>query len=530
MRNRLRLTLTFVGVSFVTACGGGGTSTTPITPPTVASVAVSPGTADLSNGGTVVLQADLRSASGVVVSAAVTWASSNTAAVTVAGNGSGSTVTAVATGTAIITATSGSASGTATITVRNVGTVGALIVDDVTTAPLANVTVDFTCGGAAGGSTRTGADGRFTSAALPAGNCSVTATFAGFEVLSLATVAVQAGLNNNLGTLRLKKPPLSDVSGVVRNSATNAVIVGATVEIRLGANVTTGAALAATTTSGSGFYQFSALAAGTYTVSASAPGFVLASIGSVAVVAGTSRTQDVALTASLANPGLGIGFAADQFARVAAGSFQMGSATGDADERPPHTVAITRDFLMQRTEVTQAQWRDVTGTSPSVFSTCGTTCAVEGVSWSDIQAFLTTLNQRDPGKNYRLPTEAEWEFAARAGTTGDYNVPGRSAEDLGWVSTNSGSRVRPVAQKVPNALGLFDMHGNVWEWVQDWYSATYYSASPASDPAGPVDGTNRVLRSGSWFDDALSARSAVRDLEAPSGRFSNIGFRLVRNP
>ena len=152
------------------------------------------------------------------------------------------------------------------------------------------------------------------------------------------------------------------------------------------------------------------------------------------------------------------------------------------------------------------------------------------MSWSDIQAFLTTLNQRDPGKNYRLPTEAEWEFAARAGTTGDYNVPGRSAEDLGWVSTNSGSRVRPVAQKVPNALGLFDMHGNVWEWVQDWYGATYYSASPASDPAGPADGTNRVLRSGSWFDDALSARSAVRDLEAPAGRFSNIGFRLVRNP
>jgi formylglycine-generating enzyme required for sulfatase activity len=192
-----------------------------------------------------------------------------------------------------------------------------------------------------------------------------------------------------------------------------------------------------------------------------------------------------------------VGFGPEQFALILAGTFQMGSTNGNSDERPVHTVNITKAFYMQKTEVTQGQWRAVMGTNPSWFSDCGDTCPVEQVSWNDIQGFLTALNAMDPGKNYRLPTEAEWEYAARAGTTGDYGGTG-VLDQMGWYSDNSGSQTHPVAQKQPNHWGLYDMHGNVWEWVQDWYSATYYSVSPTNDPQGPATGTSRVLRGGSW--------------------------------
>lgn len=178
---------------------------------------------------------------------------------------------------------------------------------------------------------------------------------------------------------------------------------------------------------------------------------------------------------------LGVGFGDDQFALISAGTFQMGSRSGLPHERPVHTVTLTRSFYMQRTEVTQGQWLEIMGTNPSNFSSCGDTCPVERVSWNDIQQFLTALNARYPGRNYRLPTEAEWEYAARAGTTGDYGGTG-ILDDMGWYSGNSGSRAHPVAGKLPNAWGLHDMHGNVWEWVQDWYSSSYSRDSPALDP------------------------------------------------
>jgi surface protein len=227
------------------------------------------------------------------------------------------------------------------------------------------------------------------------------------------------------------------------------------------------------------------------------------------------------------NP-LGVGFGPEQFALVPAGTFLMGddNSTRD-DERPAHKVNIMQAFYIQKTEVTQGQWREVMGTNPSWFSTCGDTCPVEMVSWSEIQTFLYYLNLAHPGRNYRLPTEAEWEYAARAGTTGDYGGTG-VLDQMGWYSGNSGSRIHPVALKQPNHWGLHDMHGNGWEWVNDWYSATYYSVSPTNDPPGPATGSGRVLRGGSWNVLALFTRSAVRASSIPSGRYSDAGFRLVR--
>lgn len=234
---------------------------------------------------------------------------------------------------------------------------------------------------------------------------------------------------------------------------------------------------------------------------------------------------DQTLVLNVAGGGLGVGFAADQFVEVVGGTFQMGSTNGEANERPVRTVRISRAFRMLRTEVTQGQWRAVMGTNPSSNTTCGDLCPVERVSWHDVQTFLQRLNQQDPGKNYRLPTEAEWEYAARAGSTGDYAGTG-VLNDMGWWNGNSAGRSRPVAQKSPNAFGLYDMHGNVWEWVSDWFGP--YPSVSQDDPTGSTSGSYRVLRGGTYQDLATSARSAYRNgVTVPSASTAATGFRIV---
>jgi formylglycine-generating enzyme required for sulfatase activity len=165
--------------------------------------------------------------------------------------------------------------------------------------------------------------------------------------------------------------------------------------------------------------------------------------------------------------------------------------------------------------------------NPSFFSNCGYTCPVQSVSWDDIQQFLVRLNQQDPGKGYRLPTEAEWEYAARAGTRGDYGIAGAVCS-FAWIVDCSQNRTWPVAQKPANAWGLHDMHGNVREWVQDWYGT--YPSTPQTNPTGPATGSVRVLRGGLWSDFAIYARSANRGLYTPSFRSATFGFRLARTP
>jgi len=176
--------------------------------------------------------------------------------------------------------------------------------------------------------------------------------------------------------------------------------------------------------------------------------------------------------------------------------------------------------------VTQAQWQAVMGSNPSSFKDCGGNCPVEQVSWDDTQKFIQRLNGMNDGYTYRLPTEAEWEYACRAGTTGDY---AGDLKTMAWYGGKFGSKPHPVGTKLANAFGLFDMHGNVWEWCQDWYSPNYYANSPSANPAGPSSGQRRVIRGGSLENNAADVRSATRLHwlpDIPTG-FVDIGFRVV---
>jgi hypothetical protein len=244
----------------------------------------------------------------------------------------------------------------------------------------------------------------------------------------------------------------------------------------------------------------------------------------------SSQTLTRELAITIASGLLGTGFGDDQFVLIEAGTFQMGSANGGNDELPVHAVNITKPFYMQKTEVTQRQWLAVMGSNPSALAACGELCPVENVSWNDIQIFLTALNAVYPEANYRLPTEAEWEYAARAGSTGDYGGTG-NLDEMGWYSENSGTKTHFVGLKNPNTWGLYDTHGNVYEWVQDLYSSSYYEVSPTDDPTGPVIGSDRLLRGGSEDQNAAHARSANRYDRPPSFKsYVIVGFRLARTP
>jgi formylglycine-generating enzyme required for sulfatase activity len=220
-----------------------------------------------------------------------------------------------------------------------------------------------------------------------------------------------------------------------------------------------------------------------------------------------------------------------EFVLVKGGCYQMGDSLGDGygDERPVHEVCVN-DFYIGKYDVTQGQWKEIMGSNPSEFNHCGDNCPVENISWNDTQAFIGKLKQKI-GKNYRLPTEAEWEYAARSGGRKEEWAGTNSESELGeyaWIDVNSGERTHPVGQRKPNGLGLYDMSGNVWEWCQDLYDENYYKNSPKDNPEGPESGTNRVLRGGSWFNGAGYTRSGKRLSIIPDYRDSNDGFRLVR--
>jgi formylglycine-generating enzyme required for sulfatase activity len=212
---------------------------------------------------------------------------------------------------------------------------------------------------------------------------------------------------------------------------------------------------------------------------------------------------------------------------VKGGSFQMGSGNGGSDEKPVHPVTLS-DFYIGKYEVTQKQWSDVMGSNPSVFRDCDN-CPIENVSWYDIQEFLQKLNAKT-GKNYRLPTEAEWEFAARGGIQNrGYTYSGsNSIGDVAWYNSNASSKTHPVGQKQPNELGIFDMSGNVWEWCSDWYDEKYYNTSPTFNPKGPSGGNYHSLRGGCWGLPVDYCRTAFRLWIHPDGRNDLFGFRLCR--
>jgi len=251
------------------------------------------------------------------------------------------------------------------------------------------------------------------------------------------------------------------------------------------------------------------------------------------------------LTATLSATPVGPPPAPSGFVYIAPGTFMMGSPSSeegrDTDETQ-HSVTLTRGFYLQTTEVTQGEWQRVMGNNPSYFSNCGSDCPVEQVSWLDAVGYANALSRADglsecydssgnvrgggsiyACTGYRLPTEAEWEYAARAGTTGSrYDT----LDQVAWHSGNSGLETHGVGELLANAWGLHDMLGNVWEWTHDWYG-TY--GSTVTDPVGASSGSNRVLRGGDRNDSAQNARSASRFSIAPAFRNDAFGFRLARS-
>jgi formylglycine-generating enzyme required for sulfatase activity len=268
------------------------------------------------------------------------------------------------------------------------------------------------------------------------------------------------------------------------------------------------------------------------------------------------------------------------FVTISPGVFKMGSDQGNADEQPPHQVTISRGFQMGKYEVTVRQFRVFAERSgyqtDAEKQAQGFTLTAEGwnetpgaswrnpgfsvneedpvvlVSWHDAMEFCAWLSREDKRHQYRLPTAAEWEYAARAGTSGEY---AGDVDEMGWYGNNAGqtrldvdviweqdrtnhskrifengNRPHRVGQKTPNAWGLYDMHGNVWEWVGDWYDEDYYLNSSSTDPQGPGSGAVRTLRGGSWFDSPKNLRSAVRHWPVGGHLMAVEGFRLVRLP
>jgi len=221
------------------------------------------------------------------------------------------------------------------------------------------------------------------------------------------------------------------------------------------------------------------------------------------------------------------------------GSFVMGSPASEAghnEDEQPHRITLSRRIYMGRDEVTQTEWQVVMGANPSHFSDCAR-CPVEQVNFYDVDDFLTRLSARSTAMRYRLPTEAEWEHACRAGTTTAYASGDRlTIHDANFNATPAEEakpgvgayRTRPVGSFPPNAWGLHDMHGNVWEWTNDFYGP--YDMRADVDPRGPEAGTKRVIRGGSWSFDADSARCALRYTHAPQDRGFGLGFRAVGVP
>jgi len=220
-----------------------------------------------------------------------------------------------------------------------------------------------------------------------------------------------------------------------------------------------------------------------------------------------------------------------EFVFVKGGCFDMGDTVGDgvSSEKPVHEVCVS-DFYIGKYEVTQGQWNAIIGSNPSYFKNCGDTCPVEQVSWNDIQEFIQKLNSRT-GKTYRLPTEAEWECAARSGGKSEkYAGTSSDPDGYAWHSSNSGSKTHPVGQKRPNGLGLYDMTGNVWECCQDWYDENYYSGSPRDNPQGPSSGSYRVFRGGGWYYVPGLICTSYRHIIYPSNRDFSGGFRVAFSP
>ena len=214
------------------------------------------------------------------------------------------------------------------------------------------------------------------------------------------------------------------------------------------------------------------------------------------------------------------------------GEFVMGDKSW-GPSKPLHRVRITKPFFLGVYQVTQREWEKVMGSNPSNFK--GEDLPVESVSWEDCQVFIKKLAALEPGVKYRLPTEAEWEYACRAGSTGNFCFGDDEARlgEYAWYSGNSDNKTHPVGEKKPNAWGLYDIHGNVWEWCWNWWDDKYYERCAkqgvVADPSGPETGSSRLYRGGSWDYDAVDCGSGYRYWDEPVMRWYYLGLRLARS-
>ena len=235
----------------------------------------------------------------------------------------------------------------------------------------------------------------------------------------------------------------------------------------------------------------------------------------------------VATKASYSNGTLTVNGIKYNMVWVDGGTFRMGATSEQgseiSDEKPVHSVTLS-GYYIGKTEVTQALWQAVMGSNPSYFE--GDDLPVEQVSWDDCQEFIRKLNSLT-GQNFRLPTEAEWEFACRGGNNSrGYKYSGSNyIDNVAWYDGNSGDKTHPVATKSPNELGIYDMSGNVWEWCADWYGD--YSSGRQTNPKGPYGGSGRVNRGGSWYNFARNCRSSIRIDDYPTYRDDLLGLRLA---
>lgn len=251
------------------------------------------------------------------------------------------------------------------------------------------------------------------------------------------------------------------------------------------------------------------------------------------LLCGTAKVAEIAVTQARGNGNTEYSVNGVSFTMVAVegGTFTMGATSeqgSDAydNEKPAHQVTLS-DYYIGETEVTQELWQAVMGSNPSYF-TGNLQRPVECVSWDDCQTFISKLNNLT-GENFCLPTEAEWEYAARGGNASEgYKYSGSNTiGDVAWCLDNS-SETHPVKTKQANELGIYDMSGNVWEWCADRYSSSYYASSPLDNPVGPSSGSDRVLRGGSWRSFAVGCRVARRSYDYPDFRYDNFGLRLAR--
>jgi formylglycine-generating enzyme required for sulfatase activity len=219
---------------------------------------------------------------------------------------------------------------------------------------------------------------------------------------------------------------------------------------------------------------------------------------------------------------------------IQGGSFTMGCVNPQDSEcyyweKPRHTVSVS-SYYLGKYPVTVKEWKAVMGTTPNSSKNCSE-CPMENITWYEAMEFISKLNQLT-GKYYRLPTEAEWEYAAKGGNMSHgYKFPGSNdPKHVAWYDSISGGVSHPVGQKQPNELGLYDMGGNVWQWCSDWFDDKYYSNSPSNNPQGPSAGNNyRCVRGGSWWGPVIDCRSCNRDRYPPDAKDDDVGFRIARN-